>query len=317
MTSAPAAARTNQGSGRLLPLVSLLGAGSCLGTSTVLARVAGDAGLTPLAFLAWSVTAAAVALCAAAALRGRLPPLNARTIEYFAISAFVSLASPNLIFFSAVAPVGVGFVTLTITLPPLMTYAGALLLRMERFQARRAAGVCAALAGAAVLALEKLAAPDAAVFWVVLTLIGPVLLATGNLYRTLRWPPGAKPEALAPGMVAAAAAMLLLAGALPGFSLAVPSDRAWPILLILVQGVVFVAQFLLLFVLQRSGGPVLLSLLGAVAAVVGLPAAIFLLGEPPPGGLLPGAALIAAGIALVSLGGNFHAGSHAVSNARD
>lgn len=76
---------------------------------------------------------------------------------------------------------------LIITLPPLLTYVGALALNMERFQVLRAAGVVAALAGAATLAFHKLSAPDADYLWIPLALIGPVLLATGNLYRTLRW----------------------------------------------------------------------------------------------------------------------------------
>ncbi|QPH54871.1 DMT family transporter [Pontivivens ytuae] len=294
---------TSNPSGSLTALLSLLAAGACLGASTTLARVAGDLGLAPLPFLAWSIVGAAAMLMALAWRRGALPPVTRRTAVYFAIAAFVTVAGSNLIFFSAVPQVGVGFVSLTITLPPLLTYLGALAFGLERFQPMRAAGVAAALAGAGVLAFEKLAAPDAAVGWVLLSLLGPVLLAIGNLYRTMRWPPGLRPSELAPGMMVAAAVMLLLAGLLPGFTLRLPEAWVAPLGLIVVQAAIFTAQFLLLFVLQRTGGPVLLSLLGAVGAIVAVPAAILLLGEAPPGGLALGAGLIAAGIALVSLGG--------------
>jgi drug/metabolite transporter (DMT)-like permease len=70
-----------------------------------------------------------------------------------------------------------------------------------------------------------------------------------------------------------------------------------------VQAFVFAGQFLLLFLLQKTGGPVLLSLLGSVGAVVGVPVAIFLQGESPPEGLLLGASLIALGVVLVTYGG--------------
>lgn len=286
----------------LVPLLCLLSGGALLGLSTNLAKLAGDTGLTPLAFLGWSITGAALVLSVVAALRRDLPPVNRRTLGYLAVSALVSVAGSNLIFFSAIPHVGASFVALTITLPPLLTYIGALALRMERFQTIRAAGVAAALAGAGVLAVRKLSAPDADVFWILLTLVGPILLAIGNLYRTLCWPEGVSADALAPGMLAAAAVMLLLAGFLPGFSLAVPMDRGLPIILITMQAMVFAGQFLLLFLLQKTGGPVLLSLLGSVGAVVGVPVAIFLQGEAPPEGLILGAALIAAGIALVTLG---------------
>ena len=283
-------------------LLYLLAGGSLLGVSTNLAKLAGEAQLPPLAFLCWSIAGAALVLTLVAALRRDLPPINARTLEYYAVSALVGVAGSNLIFFSAVPHVGAGFVALIISLSPLLTYVGALALRIERFQAMRAAGVMAALAGAGVLAARKLAAPDADAFWIVLALVGPVLLAIGNLYRTLRWPAGVSADALAPGMLVAAAVMLLLAGFLPGLSLAVPMERSLPLVLIAVQAVIFAGMFLLLFMLQKAGGPVLLSLLGAVGALVGVPVAIFLQGEAPPDGLLLGAALIAIGVALLTLG---------------
>jgi drug/metabolite transporter (DMT)-like permease len=286
----------------LAPLLCLLSGGVLLGLSTNLAKLAGDAHLPPLAFLCWSIIGAALVLMIVAAMRRDLPPVNARSLEYYAVSALVGVAGSNLIFFSAVPHVGAGFVALIISLPPLLTYIGALALKMERFHAIRATGVAAALAGAGILAARKLSAPDADVFWVLLALGGPVLLAIGNLYRTLRWPKGVSADALAPGMLVAAAVMLLGAGFLPGLSLAVPADQSLPFILIAVQSVVFAGMFLLLFLLQKTGGPVLLSLLGSVGALIGVPVAILLQSEAPPEGLFLGAALIVAGIALLTLG---------------
>ncbi len=286
----------------LVPLLCLLAGGLLLGLSSNLAKLAGELELSPLAFLYWSISGAALILLLISALRGNLPPVNGRTLEYYLISAFVGVAGPNLIFFSAIPRIGAGFVALTIALPPLLTYAAALALRLERFQALRAAGVIAALAGTAVLAGHKLSAPDSDRFWVLLTLVGPVLLAVGNIYRTMRWPAGASADSLAPGTLVGAAFMLLGAGLLPGFSLAIPLEHHPALMLIGAQAVVFAGQFLLLFLLQKTGGPVLLSLLGSVGAVVAIPIAVFLQGEAPPDGLFAGAVLIAAGIALLSLG---------------
>ncbi|NZA26534.1 DMT family transporter [Luteimonas sp. SJ-92] len=286
----------------LVPLLCLLAGGALLGLSTNLAKLAGEAQLPPLAFLCWSIVGAALILMVVAALRRDLPPINARTLEYYAVSALVGVAGSNLIFFAAIPHVGASFIALIISLPPLLTYVGALAWRIERFQMSRAAGVVVALAGAGVLAARKFSAPDADGFWILLALVGPILLAIGNLYRTLRWPEGVSADALAPGMLLAAAVMLVGAGFLPGLSLAVPVDRSLPLVLITVQAVAFAGMFLLLFMLQKTGGPVLLSLLGSVGALVGVPVAIFLQGEAPPEGLFVGAALITAGIALLTLG---------------
>ena len=293
----------------LVPLALLLATGLLLGISTNLAKLAVNAGLNPLAFLTWSVIGATVILLSVSAARHRLPPLNARTLEYFVVSGLISVAAPNLLFFAAIAHVGASFVALAIAFPPLFTYLGALALRVERFQARRAAGVAFALGGAVLLAALKLSEPDADPLWIGATLLGPVLLAVGNLYRTARWPKGAAPDALAPGMLAASGFMLLAVGvvAWPTTSsnlfLAIPTLSAAPALLILTQIATFSVQYLLFFALQKRGGPVYLSLLGSVGAVVGVPIAVLLLGEAVPQGLALGGALTVLGIGLLTLGG--------------
>ena len=270
----------------LLPFACLLGGGGLIGISTNLAKYAGEIGITPLAFLFWSITGAAAILLIVALIRHELPPLNARSFEYYFVAALISVAGSNLLLFSAIPHVGAGFVALIISLPPLLTYLGALALRMERFNIVRALGVAAALLGAGVLAARKFSTPDASTFWILIALCGPVLLAIGNIYRTLRWPDKASPSALAPGMLIAASLLLLSVSVLPNFSVNMPID--WlPLGLIGIQ----------------TGGPVLLSLLGSVGAVVGVPVAIFLQGEMPPEGLFLGASLIALGVGLVTWGG--------------
>ena len=285
-----------------IPFACLLGGGGLIGISTNLAKYAGEIGVTPLAFLFWSITGAAAILLIVALIRHELPPLNARSFEYYFVAALISVAGSNLLLFSAIPHVGAGFVALIISLPPLLTYLGALALRMEQFNIVRALGVAAALLGAGVLAARKFSTPDASTFWILIALCGPVLLAIGNIYRTLRWPDKASPSALAPGMLIAASLLLLSFSVLPNFSVNMPLD--WlPLGLIGIQAAVFAGQFLLLFLLQKTGGPVLLSLLGSVGAVVGVPVAIFLQGEMPPEGLFLGASLIALGVGLVTWGG--------------
>ncbi len=286
-----------------IPLICLLAGGILIGVSTNLAKYANVIDLAPLAFLFWSITGAAIILFIIAFVRNELPPLNKRSFEYYLVAALVSVAGSNLIFFSAIPHVGAGFVALIIALPPLLTYLGALVLRIERFNILRATGVVAALLGVGVLAARKFSTPDASVFWILLALCGPVLLAIGNLYRTLRWPDDASPSSLAPGMLIAAAILLGIVSMLPSFSVTVPLTESKPLWLIAIQALIFAGQFLLLFLLQKTGGPVLLSLLGAVGAIVGVPVAIFLQGEAPPEGLLLGGSLIALGVALVTWGG--------------
>ncbi len=159
-----------------------------------------------------------------------------------------------------------------------------------------------AFAGAVLLAAFQLSQPDAEVGWIILTLTGPIVLAIGNLYRTIAWPEGLAPDELAPAMLAAGAVILIALSALPMFSLGVDISDAGHIGVIAAQITTFCVQYWLFFILQRRGGPVYLSLLGSVAAVVGSAIAIVLLNEAAPAGLVPAGVAIAIGIALLTIG---------------
>lgn len=279
-----------------LALVSLFGAGLLLAVTTNLGKVASTLGVYPLAYLTWSLVGACVILLPLALWRGRTPRTDRRSLEYYFLAALLTVAGSNLIFFSVVGRLGVSFVALMYALPPLLTYVGALLLGMEKFCRWRAAGVVLALAGTAYLVLGQWAASTTESRWIAIALIGPVLLAIGNLYRTRRWPPGASAEALAPGMLIAAIVLLLSFAAAVDWPLALPTATISTVTLVAAQSVVFAGQFWLLFVLQKAGGPVFMSLMGGVSAVFAVPIARLLLAEPALPSWPPAAMLIAAGI---------------------
>ena len=282
-----------------VPLACLLTVGALLGLSTNLAKVASGAGLHPMTFLTWSVVGATLVLTTVNAAAGRLPRPGRRLTEYSLVSALLGVVGPNLILYSAVSEVGAGFVALSIAFPPLLTYLGALAIRLESFDGTRAAGVALALAGAAYMALLKLSLPDAPVAWILATLFAPAILAAGNLYRTVRWPPGVQADEVVPGVLVAASTLLLTAATAADVPLRVAADDRGAIFLILLQTLAFSLQYVLFFLLQKSGGPVYLSVLGSIAAVGGVPVAVLALGETPPDGLVAGTLLIAVGTLLV------------------
>jgi drug/metabolite transporter (DMT)-like permease len=288
---------TNSSGGRAL--LYLLFTGTMLGTSTILAKLSNNAGINPVAFLTWSILAAAAALFVIGAIRGVSFQLGKGRLRYFAIAGLMTVAAPNLIIFTAAPVVGAGFVALSIAFPPLLTYLGALLLRIERFDLVRALGVALALVGAIWLAFGKMGEAHVSLGWIGLTLLIPVFLAIGNIYRSLSWPAGALPEELAPGMLVAAGSILLAVGLTTGQSLTIRAvPEQW--ILLIAQSVTFTLQFFVFFMLQRVGGPVILSLLGAVAAIVTVPLSVVVLAEDVPAGLLVGGIAIGLGIFCVT-----------------
>ena len=289
----------NQNNQIWVALAALLSCGALLGLSTNLAKVAANQGLAALPFLTWSLAGATAILSVISMAKKQPLPKDRSALKYYFVSAFVTVAGSNLILFSAVPHVGVSFVALTISLPPLLTYLVALFLGMEKYSHSRAMGVLFALAGTGVLVAAKWSAPDSNQVWILITLVGPVLLAIGNIYRTSHWPKGAKPESLAPGMLMAATMTLLFAGlVMPGTPVGNELNNT-DFSLIAVQSIVFAAQFSLLFVLQKAGGPVFLSLMGAVSAIFAIPFAVTLFEEAILPAVYPASALILLGIACM------------------
>jgi len=291
-----------QGKGLLITLACLFGTSILLAMSTILAKISSNLGIAPLPYLGYTTLASGIAMFAIAYARRLMPKITLSILKYWFISAIFGMAAPFIIIYSAVPYVGISFVALALTFPPLFTYVGTLAMGMERFSALRAAGVALALSGAAVIAAAKLSAPSAAPIWIIGTLIAPLFLAAGNVYRSRHWPAGMRPEALAPGMLAGAGLILLIAGLAPGLTLTMPLNQDVA-LLVIVQILNFTAQYTLFFILQHRGGPVMLSLIGAGSAIFGVPFAILIMGEAAPGGLFLSAALILAGVWLTTWGG--------------
>jgi drug/metabolite transporter (DMT)-like permease len=276
----------------------LLLVGSLLGVSLVIAKLAAD----PLTLLVLSILGAGTILLAGEHMKRRSTPWNARVLECGLVAGGL-FALPNAIGFLAVKHVGAGFISLTFAFPILLTYVLALLLKMDHFNGKKAAGVVLGLSGGAVLALSKVISADSPLFWIVLSTLSPIVISLGNIYRTKRWPSGASPTYLA--------AVMLLSGGL----LLAPFSIVWghggltdliastPQLFFLVgQIAVFSVMYSLYFVLQHLAGPVYLSQIGSIAAVVGSAVAIHFLEEASPEHLGAAAVLIAAGTVLFQWG---------------
>ncbi len=284
---------------KLLPLLYLLGTGALIAVSTNLAKYSSRVGLDSVTLLIWSTVGVTVVITTLLGVQQQLPKITPRLIEYSLVSAVIGGIIPNLILFAAPPRVGASFVVLCLAFPPLFTYIGAMALKMERYSHRRFAGVVLALSGATLLAALRLSAPNANMSWIVATLLLPILLAVGNIYRTKRWPANIQPAALVPGILIISSIAYLLLGASGAAPLQLP-DVFTSGMLIGAQTVTFTFQYLFFFQLQKRGGPVYLSLLGSITAIVGVPIAVLFLDETLPKGLLPGAVLIISGITLMT-----------------
>lgn len=281
----------------------LLSVGSFLALSVVLGKLADGAGASRLLFLCVALLGAGAALAAIAQAQSAWRPLS-RPIAVYGLVSGVFLAIPYSLGFLALRHVDASFITLTFVFPGLLTWLMAVPMGMERMRMRRLFGVTLGLASGMLLVVGKWQQPDAAPLWIMAILAVPLFLAVGNIYRTMAWPAGEAPVVLASLMLASGGLLLLPVVLLSdlardGWTL----DGGLILGLLAAQIATFTLVYYLFFILQRMAGPVYLSQIGPVAAVVGPMIGIFILGESPPANLLSAGVLMAVGLII------FHRGS--------
>jgi drug/metabolite transporter (DMT)-like permease len=233
-------------------------------------------------------------------LRGKRVGLDAGRLRYFLIAAAVSYAIPNLLMFSAIPHLGAGYTGIMFTLSPVITLLLSVLTGVRRPTRLGMVGIAVGFAGALVVAWTRgEAGRPADPFWVLVGLCIPLMLALGNIYRTIDWPREAGTTELAVGSHLAAAAMLVVYALWNG-----DAGRAEALLgvpwLVVAQVVASSMMFVFFFRLQQVGGPVYLSQIGYVAAAVGLIAGILVLGESYGWMTWLGGAVISVGIAMTT-----------------
>lgn len=280
------------------PALLLLAVGTLLGLNFPLGKLAQAAQVPAVLWAALISLGASTLLGAWLLLRRRPVVCDAQHLRYFVITALVSYALPNLLVLAAMAHLGSGPTAMMFTLSPLFT---ALLSSLAGLRAPARLeywGIAIGFGGALLLALARgEAGRPAAWVWVGVGLLIPVLLALGNVYRSLDWPPRADGTWLAVGSHGVAALLLLALCALTGAWRGLPALAGVP-WLAAAQVAAAVLMFPLFFRLQALGGPVLLSQIGTVGAGVGVAVGAGLLGERYAPLVWGGVALIALGIGL-------------------
>lgn len=288
-------------------LVLLAIVGTCLATSSIVGKAAPDYGWHPLALLQWSLLSAAVLMFALQALAGKSAPKDAPVPRATAGQKLVYMMTTGILFcipyalgFTAAGKVGAGFVALCFAFPLVLTYAMTVLMGMDALRAGKVTGVGFGVLGAVFLAISGQKIETGSALWTAAALSIPVFLAVGNVYRTLKWPRGATSAELSVGMMLFAFLALAVFTAVSGIPLLPdPLDgRAW--MLFGAQTMIFTLQNGLYFRLQKVAGPVYLSQIGSVGAVVGLVFAYLAFGEVPNLAKIAAVTAIGLGIVFVS-----------------
>jgi len=284
-------------------VILLILVGSLLGLSVVAGKAAIDAGWPPLALVVWAMLGAGGLQVAILRLSGTTLKFDPPRLRYYAVSG-VLFALPNALGYLAVQHIGAAIVALCFAFPLMFTYGLSLLFRHEKLNMVRFAGVLAGLVGAVVIASggrifgEAAGLPDSP--WLYVALANPTIIALANIYRTTHWPPGASASELSPGMLLVGGSAIWGFVVLAGFPLVPENWTQISVVFVVAQILIFASLYVLYFILQNLAGPVYLSQIGSVAALVGIVLAIVFLNEPASPALLIAGFPIALGIFLVT-----------------
>lgn len=281
----------------------LVTTGSLLALAVLLSKLAATEAAPMVWYLAVAMGGSGAVLTVDA-VRRREATGDWKVLIPYSIIAGALMAVGSILGYISVGRVGASFVSVAIAFPTLLTYVLALALGIERLRVNRLLGVLSGLVGGLWLTLAKGGQmPTADMPAVAAASAMPLVLAVGNIYRTRYWPEGAQPRFLA--------GLMLLSGSVLSIPVACLYDgpgavaRLWQdtgLMLIIGLAIMsFVVQYLAFFQLQQLAGPVYLSQIGSVAAIIGSVIAFTILGEAVFAGFVPAAICIVLGLLLFQL----------------
>ncbi|CAN0388940.1 unnamed protein product [Phaeothamnion confervicola] len=268
-----------------------------------MAKVAVQGGIHPLGFTLATSVSAGLLLSAVARLRGAAFP-GRRHVAYTLVAGAVAVSIPNSVAALVVGHIPAGLAAVVNTLSPVMTYAMAWGLGMEKRHNLRLLGIGFGVAGALMVLLPRTSLPDPALApWVALCLLVPFFYALSNVYIARARPGDVDSIALAASMQLGAAVCILpvalMVGA-PHLPLPPQGPADWALL---VQCGLAGLGSLMFFEVMRLAGPVFFSQTGFLVTLAGVFWGWLLFGETHSAWVWAAMASIFAGLALVTRAG--------------
>jgi len=286
---------------RAVLILLLVSIGIIWGGTFGLARTGGAGGIPTLGYAFWFHLGGGLGLLAVAlAQRSRVTP-SWQLLFYTLIGGLSVNAVPSFFMFTAVRHIPTGIMAVIITLAPVVTYVTSLALRYERFVLTRALGTLAGLGGVALILLPRASLPEPGLIgWVLLALICPLSHGTGSIYVARARPAGIDSWMVgALFQLASAAFVLPFALATGQFHILGSARLSGEIAMWVHAGTGVLTQFLMYEIL-RLAGAVFMSQVAYIVTVAGIFWGWLLFGEHLSAWIWLAAAVIAAGVVLVT-----------------
>lgn len=161
----------------------LLALGAGWGLTQPLGKIAASTGHPPFGLIFWQLVTCIVVLGALTLLRGRGTGWRPAHLRFFVVVALLGTVIPNFTFYTSIARLPSGIMSIIISTIPLIAFPINLALGMDRFDIRRILGLALWLTGVLMIALPQSSLPDRAMLaFLPLAMIGPLCYALENTY---------------------------------------------------------------------------------------------------------------------------------------
>ncbi|RYI20519.1 MAG: DMT family transporter, partial [Acetobacteraceae bacterium] len=264
-----------------------------------LGKIATQTGHGAFGLIFWQQVVMVVVLGAIALVRRKGMKLTGPAIRFYVWVAVLGTIIPNGTFYSSVAHLPSGIMSIIIAMIPMLAFPMALALGMDRFSMARLGGLALGLTGVALLAGPGAALPDAtAAAWLPVALVGPLFYAMEATFVAWRGTQGM--DALQ-AMLGASLAGLILC--LPVMLVAGQGYWPGPIgkddLALALSSALHALLYATYVWLAATAGSVFAAQSSYLVTAAGMIWAMVLLGERPSATVWLALAVMLAGVALV------------------
>ena len=286
---------------RFWPWIVLAVTGTAWGLTFSVTKMATDTGAAVIGIAFWQTLLSGIMLMIYAYIRNGHIGIKWRHLPLIAAVSFTGVLVPGLIFYEATRHVQPGILAIADTLVPMMTFALALFIGLEKSSIKRLAGLIAGITGILLLVLPDSSLPDqAATFWVLISCLGATCYAVENLIIDAYQPADLGPIRLSVGMNIFAACIL--------FPVALMTDHffipqfpfgvlEWSLLSIALISAIGYSSFVFLIV---TTGPVFASQVGFMVTITGVLWGVIIFQDEYSGTVWLALIIMMAGLALVT-----------------
>ncbi len=265
-----------------LPTILVLALGCLWGAHFSIVKVAAESRLPLGSIIVATAAGAAFGLVGICYLRGRLPPISYRHMQFYIICALLSYGLPFILELTVASYLTAGLLTLIVTMDPIFTTAIAALGRRETVAVRRLIGITIGALASFIILIPGAALPSSDLFgWTLLAFAIPASYATYHTYVASAWPEGMDAWQAGAGEAGLSAVLFLPLAFWQGDLSTLLSNWTaghWAIVLMIVSGIL---EAYLYFEIVRRAGAIFVSQAGFITVITGVIWGMVIFDETP------------------------------------